>query len=112
VGSVTEYAICFDFPEGGDPWFAGLVGNVFGLVSNLADALTFESETAADVRALANATYGDGTRPHGAVVESRNRRETARRVGQGRGYPVPSGLGLVERGEPGTTRGGRVGPAI
>jgi hypothetical protein len=64
---VTEYAICFDFPEGGDPWFAGLVGNVFGLVGNLADALTFESEAAAE-QALASA-YGDGTRPHGAVVE-------------------------------------------
>lgn len=64
---MTEYAICFDFPEGGDPWFAGLVADVFGLVSHLDDALRFESEAAA-AGALQNA-YGEGTRPHGAVVE-------------------------------------------
>ena len=64
---MTEYTVCFDFPESPDPWFAGKVGGAFGLVAHMDDAIRFESEDAAD-RLLTNG-YGDGTRPYGTVVE-------------------------------------------
>ena len=64
---MTEYAICFDFPDQQDPWFAGNVKDALGFVWKLEWATRFESEEAA-ARTLENG-YGEGTRPFGCVVE-------------------------------------------
>ena len=64
---MTEFAICFDFPEGGDPWFAALVKDGLGLTTDLSSALTWKDEVAA-INTLRNG-YGDETRRYGVVVE-------------------------------------------
>ncbi len=64
---MTEFAICFDFPEGGDPWFATKLDAGLGLTTLFDNAMRFDSETEAEMT-LAHG-YGDNMRPHGAVVE-------------------------------------------
>lgn len=64
---MTDYAICFDFPEHPDPWFAKKLRDGAGFTTSLVDADKFSDETAAE-RMLKNA-YGDNTRKWGAVVE-------------------------------------------
>lgn len=65
---MTEYAICFDFPERpGDPMFAGFPNDAPGLMGRLENATRFESEIAAE-RFLIN-SYGPETRSYGVVVE-------------------------------------------
>lgn len=62
------YAICFDFPEGGDPWFAGFAFNgTPGLAPNLRNAKTFDSEQ--DAERFLEAAYGPNVRSCGVVVE-------------------------------------------
>ncbi len=67
AGRTVKYAICFDFPESADPWFAALLDDGFGLTDSLANAAAYDLEADAE-RVLANA-YGNGTRPYGVVVE-------------------------------------------
>lgn len=70
---MTEYAICFDFPEqNGDPFFAAFVPVLTlsadaGMTPLLAIAKRFESEAIAE-RFLAT-SYGPEARSYGVVVE-------------------------------------------
>lgn len=64
---MTEYLICFDFPEAPDPWFAAQLRAGMGFVSSLTDAARFGTQEIAE-RVLQNG-YGDSTRPYGTVVE-------------------------------------------
>ena len=65
---MTKYAICFDYDDGGDPWFAGRAANgTMGWAPSLATAELFDSEDAAE-RTLKNA-YGPASQQCGTVVE-------------------------------------------
>ncbi len=64
---MTEYAICFDFPEGGDPWFASKTDEGLALTTRFDSALTFTSDLEAEMT-LAHG-YGTETRKFGTVVE-------------------------------------------
>lgn len=50
---MTDYAICFDFPEQDDPWFAAQLRGGLGFTQSLVGALMFDSEADAD-RVLAD----------------------------------------------------------
>ena len=65
---VTRYAICFDFPEWGEPLFAGMTAeNVYSFARTLDTAAFYADEQTAE-RVLANG-YGDEARKFGCVVE-------------------------------------------
>jgi len=66
---MTEYAICFDFPEDERqfPWFAHRMPGGWGLAMRLENAERFVSEEAAE-RTLKNA-FGEAMRQCGVVVE-------------------------------------------
>ena len=65
---MTEYAICFDFPETeGQPWFATRLNDGFGVTTSLAEAERFVDEAAAD-RTLKNG-WGPAMAEFGIVVE-------------------------------------------
>ena len=64
---MTDYAICFDFPEHPDPWFAAQLRDGLGFTTSLVGAALFDTEADAD-RVLENG-YGEFTRKYGTVVE-------------------------------------------
>ena len=65
---MTQYAICFDFPENpGEPWFAAMLSDGIGFAMNLENAMKFEHELAAE--ALLRYSYGPNIRECGTVVE-------------------------------------------
>ena len=64
---MTDYAICFDFPEQPDPWFAAQLRGGLGFTQSLVGSLLFDSE--ADAQRTLDNGYGPETREFGAVVE-------------------------------------------
>jgi hypothetical protein len=62
-----RYAIAFDFPEGGDPYFAAFIGDGPGYTTDLSAAETFGDEAAAEW--FLRNSYGPMTAEWGVVVE-------------------------------------------
>lgn len=66
-GRLMVYAICFDFPENPDPWFATQLRDGLGWTTSLPDALRFGSE--AEAERLIESGYGQLTGRYATVVE-------------------------------------------
>jgi hypothetical protein len=63
----VKYAICFDYPEADDPYFAGEFKGGLGWAPTLATALLFDDEETAE-RTLENG-YTPANQVYATVVE-------------------------------------------